>query len=359
MRIAIDIIPLESGHRNRGVGTYTKLLIESLQKYESDHTYSFFTRGQKVPENVDVVHYPYFDPFFLTLPVITSRPTVVTVHDLIPLVFPEHFPAGVRGRLKWQVQRLSLGRTTRIITDSHASKRDIIRIAGIGSHAIDVVRLAPADVFHPVTDKVLLQTVTTKYKLPERFILYVGDINWNKNILGMLEAFSMVKSLKSKVKSSNQELKQDVKLVLVGKAFIERSPEANAIQASIDALGIRDRVIMPGFVPFDDLSALYSLASVYVQPSHYEGFGLPILEAFVCGCPVISSRSPGLSEIAGPAIMVDPNNHGDLATRLEEALAMPAARRLKLIQDGILWARQFSWKLVAHQTVQSYEKSVA
>lgn len=345
MNVAIDVSPLGTGHKNRGVGTYTKLLIEALQKYEKKHSYYFFTRGQDKPKNIDVIHYPYFDPFFLTLPVITSRPTVVTVHDLIPLVFPEHFPAGVRGMIKWQVQRLSLGRTTRIITDSHASKRDIIRIAGIGSHAIDVVRLAPADVFHPVTDKVLLQIVTTKYKLPERFILYVGDINWNKNIPGLLEAFQQFNS-------------KDIKLVLVGKAFVERSPESDAIQARIDALGIRGDVIMPGFVPLNDLPSLYALASVYVQPSHYEGFGLPILEAFACGCPVISMRSPGLSEIAGPAIMVDPKIHGDLSARLQEALAMPVSRRQALIQEGILWARRFSWEAVAHQTVQSYEKTV-
>lgn len=348
MKIAIDTSPLETGHKDRGVGTYTKLLIESLQKYESDHTYSFFTRGQKVPENVDVVHYPYFDPFFLTLPVIKFRSTVVTVHDLIPLVFPERFPAGIRGMIKWQVQRLSLGRATRIITDSDTSKTDIMRIAGIPSQTIDVVRLAPADVFSPVKDKELLRDVATKYNLPDRFILYVGDINWNKNISGLLAAFQKVKSPKSKVK-----------LVLVGKAFTERSPEADAIRASIDAFGVRDHVIMPGFVHFDDLPAFYSLASVYVQPSRYEGFGLPILEAMASGCPVISSRAASLSEIAGPAIMVDPNNHGELATRLKAVLAMPAARRLKLIQDGILWARRFSWEAVAHQTVQAYEKSVS
>lgn len=346
MRIAIDVTPLHTGHRDRGVGTYTKLLIEALQKYESNHTYSFFTRGQKVPENVDLVHYPYFDPFFLTLPVIISRPTVVTVHDLIPLVFPEHFSTGVRGMIKWQLQRLSLAQTTRIITDSDTSKKDVIRIAGISSQIIDVVRLAPADVFRPVTDKTLLQTVATKYKLPERFILYVGDINWNKNILGMLEAFQKFNS-------------REVKLVLVGKAFTERSPEANAIQASIDALGIRDKVIMPGFVAFDDLPEFYSLASVYVQPSRYEGFGLPILEAFACGCPVISSRSPGLSEIAGPTIMVDSNNPSDIASRIRETLTMSMDKRLALIQKGILWAKQYSWEAVAHQTVQSYEKSVA
>lgn len=345
MRIAIDTTPLETGDKDRGVGTYTKLLIEALQKYESKHSYYFFTRAQKVPENVDLVHYPYFDPFFLTLPVIKPHPTVVTVHDLIPLVFPEHFLTGFRGRIKWQVQRLSLCRATRIITDSDSSKTDITRIVGISSDTVDVVRLAPASVFIPVKDKTLLQLAAKKYHLPARFILYVGDINWNKNILALLEAFGKVK--------------QGMKLVLVGKAFIGQSPEANAIRTSINALGIDGEVIMPGFVPFDDLPALYSLAGVYVQPSHYEGFGLPVLEAMASGCPVISSHASSLSEIAGPAVLIDPNNPEDIAMRLREALKMPVDTRLALIQKGILWAKRYSWELVAHQTVQSYKKALA
>ncbi len=345
MRITIDITPLNTGHRNRGVGTYTKLLIEALQKYESKHSYSFFTRGQKLPKNIDVVHYPYFDPFFLTLPFKKPRPTVITAHDLIPLVYPEHFPAGIRGRIKWQVQRLSLRRSTRVITDSDSSKADIMRITGISPDSIDVVRLAPASTFRPVTDQALLRAVRKKYKLPRRFILYVGDLNWNKNITGLLKAF--------------QKVKQDITLVLVGKAFIEGSPEANAIQSSIDALGIRSEVIMPGFVPFDDLPVLYTLANVYVQPSFYEGFGLPILEGMACGCPVISSHASSLSEIAGPAIMIDPNNPDDIAMRLREALNMSTERRQTLIQKGILWAKRFSWEKAARQTVQSYEKAIA
>lgn len=347
MHIAIDTTPLETGDKDRGVGTYTTLLIEALQMYEKKHSYHFFTRRQNVPENVDLVHYPYFDPFFLTLPVIKPHPTVVTVHDLIPHVFPEHFRAGLRGMIKWQVQRLSLGRAMRVITDSDSSKADIIRIAGISPDTIDVVRLAPASGFRRVTDKALLRAVTEKYKLPERFILYVGDINWNKNIHGLLKAFQSV---------MRQAL--SVKLVLAGIAFVDRSPESDAIGESIDALGIRGEVIMPGFVPLNDLPALYSLASVYVQASHYEGFGLPVLEAMASGCPVISSHASSLSEIAGPAVLIDPNNPEDLATRLREALNMSTKTRQTLIRKGILWAKRYSWELVAHQTVRSYEKAV-
>ena len=359
MHIAIDITPLESGHKDRGVGTYTKLLIEALQKYESNHSYYFFTRGQKIPNAVELIHYPYFDPFFVTLPFVYSKLTVITVHDLTPLVFPQHFPAGIRGALKWHYQRARLTCARRVITDSFSSKRDIEHIAGFPEAQIDVVPLAASPKFGQVKDKAELARVKKQYHLPESFVLYVGDVNWNKNIMGMLEAFQKVKSQKSKVKSGNQEIKQDVKLVLVGKAFIDRLSEADAIQASINRLGIRDKVMTPGFVPFEDLPALYSLASVYIQPSHYEGFGLPVLEAMACGTPVVSSRAASLAEIAGPAIAVDPSDPQDIARGLLKALTMTPVKRKALIAAQTKWVQQFSWERVAHQTIESYEKAIS
>jgi len=346
MHIAIDITPLETGHKDRGVGMYTKLLIEALEKYGSNHSYHFFTRGQKIPNDIELIHYPYFDPFFITLPFVYSKPTVVTVHDLIPLVFPEHFPAGIRGALKWHYQRMKLTRVSRIIADSESSKRDIERIAGAPESRIDVVHLAPSSQYRPVTSESLLSAIKTKYKLPEKFILYIGDVNWNKNIVGLLQAF--------------QYLKAQIKLVLAGKAFMNSSlAEAKDIQSQINFLGIRDRVITPGFISFEDLPALYSLACVYIQPSHYEGFGLPVLEAMACGTPVVSSRASSLAEIAGPAITVDPSDSQDIARGLLEALTMTPVKRKALIHAQTQWVQRFFWERVAHQTIASYEKTLA
>ena len=346
MRIAIDTTPLESGHKDRGVGTYTKLLIESLQKHESNHSYHFFTRGQKIPNDIELIHYPYFDPFFVTLPLIYAKSTVITVHDLIPLVFPQHFSSGIRGALKWHYQRMRLTRVSRIIADSESSKRDIERIVGFPKSRIDVVYLAPSSQYRPVTSEPLLSAIKTKYKLPEKYILYIGDVNWNKNIIGLLQAF--------------QYLKAQIKLVLAGKAFINNSlAEAKDIQSQINFLGIRDRVITPGFISFEDLPALYSLASVYIQPSHYEGFGLPVLEAMACGTPVVSSRAASLREIAGPAIAMDPNDSQDIARGLLKALTMTPVKRKALIAAQTKWVQQFSWERVAHQTIESYEKAIS
>ena len=122
MKIAIDISPLQSGHKVRGVGFYLTYLKKALLTYYPDNDYTFFHQGEEIDKSVDLVHYPYFDPFFMTLPLIKKRKTVVTVHDLTPLVFPEHFPAGMKGNLRWQLQKYNLRHVDGIIADSEASK---------------------------------------------------------------------------------------------------------------------------------------------------------------------------------------------------------------------------------------------
>ncbi|MBI5620461.1 glycosyltransferase family 4 protein [Candidatus Gottesmanbacteria bacterium] len=348
MNIAIDCTPLQSGHRDRGVGMYTKLLIEALQKYESHNSYYFFTRGQNIPKNTELIHYPYFDPYFVTLPLFYTKPTIVTVHDLIPLVFPEHFLSGVRGTLTWHYQRTRLASAARILADSRASKSDIERIASISASRIDVIPLAPASIFGQISDKTLLKKVKDHYHLPDRFLLYVGDINWNKNIIGMLEAFQRVKRQASRVT-----------LVLVGKAFLDMNiPEARRIKSFIEQNHLEDSVVYLGGVPSEDLVAIYNLAMVYVQPSLYEGFGLPVLEAMACGVPVVVSRSSSLEEIRGPAISVDPNDHGDVARGIMEALGLNGLARKRLVGGQFKWVKQYSWQRVAGETISSYEKAL-
>lgn len=123
MKIAIDVSPLESGHKVRGVGFYLSNLLDSLNTYFPQHTYHQIKRGEKVPTDADVIHYPYFDPFFITLPLKFSKPTVITIHDLTPLKFPTLFPAGKKGRFKWEIQKRLVKKASRIITDSHNSKK--------------------------------------------------------------------------------------------------------------------------------------------------------------------------------------------------------------------------------------------
>jgi glycosyltransferase involved in cell wall biosynthesis len=348
MRIAISTLPLTTGHKDRGIGTYTRELVEVLKSQKSRHTFTFFARDSEIPKNADAVHYPFFDPFFLTLPVFRGKPTVVTVHDLIPIVFPEHFPRGIRGEVKWQVQRRNLANVTHVITDSECSKRDIIRLVGIDEAKITVVPLAPPASMTPMRDPVKLAATMERYHLPHHFAMYVGDVNWNKNIAGLLHAWQRV--------MARRNLPQDAKLILVGKAFTEPDlPEAIAINDVIRKLRIDDSVVQVGFVPDEDLRALYMLSHACVFPSLYEGFGLPILEAMACGGIVVSSSAASLAEVAGPSLIVDPLDPKDIASGILKACQLPTQKREDLVEEGIAWAKRFTWTKVAKQTINVYE----
>lgn len=348
MIIAINTSPLASGHSGRGVGQYTRQLVAALRRYEPDHEYVEFGGADPVPDQAQLVHYPYFDPFFRTLPLIKRKPTVVTVHDLIPLVFPERFPAGIKGTLKWHAQRISLSWATRILTDSDCSKRDIVRIVGFPDVRIDVVRLAPPEGYAPVIDKAKLAAAAKTYHLPKRFILYVGDINWNKNVSGLLTVFDDI-----------AKRDKTIHLVLVGKAFMNSNiPEARQIDDTILSLGLRDRVLRPGYVPDADMPTLYSLATLYVQPSLYEGFGFPVLEAMSSGCPVVTSGAASLSEIAGPARIIDMADVSSAAATIRAALTMTPKERAAAVTKGLAWAKRFSWQTVARETIAVYKKAV-
>lgn len=338
MHVAIDVTPLESGHKLRGIGSYTKQLIKALKKHKSEHSFTFFTRGQSVPENADLVHYPYFDPFFITLPLIKPKPTVVTVHDLIPIVFSNHFPRGLRGEINWRIQRLSLKNVRAIITDSLSSKQDIARFTRFPQGKIYVVRLAPAKVF-----------VKKKLRVfKNSYILYVGDVNWNKNIPGLLRAFTNIRQ------------KENINLVLVGKQFLNSDlPETIGINGLIKKLSLGSSVKKLGYVSDEELAALYSHAQMYVQPSFAEGFGFPILEAMACGCPVVCSNPSSMSEISGPSVLVNPCKHDDIARGITSVLQLTGDQRERMVQEGFHWVKKFDWQKVARETIQVYESVVA
>lgn len=343
MKVVISLKKLHTASNTRGIGVYTRELVASLQKkFPKD---KFIPTSHAVGDlGADLIHFPYFDPFFLTLNFSRNIKTVVTIHDLIPLRFPERFPSGIRGRLKWLVQKYLVSKVDMIITDSNASKQDIERIIGIDSKKIAVIPLGPNK-----AEKVpvrMTKKIIESHHLPEKYLLYVGDINWNKNVTGLIEAFSKLKD-------------DDLHLVLVGKVFTDKPniKEYKEIVSAISQSGKADKILTLGYVPSHHLSVIYSHATLYVQPSWYEGFGLPILEAMKFGCPVASSSLGSLPEIGGDAVAYfDP---GKNMVKVIESLLLDQQKLEQLKQAGLIQASKFNWDQTAILTHQIYEQVIA
>ena len=331
-RIALDVTPLQSGHRYRGIGQYTKQLLDALRQWEPGHQYKEFTQGQKLPD-CDLVHYPYFDLFFQTLPLVKAKPTIVTIHDIIPLLYPEQYPPGIRGMIKFWIQRFSLTGVSAVITDSVASKNDIAKYLRVPADKIYPIHLAPSANFRAIDDQIYLRTVARKYNLPDQFLLYVGDVSYHKNLSRLLEVVKVV----------------ELPLVMVGKSMTDASlPQTQALLAKMSKLDLEQSVKRLPFLPEDDLVAVYNLATVTVLPSLAEGFGLSILEAMACGCPVVTSNRSSMAEIAGDAaILVDPENVDSIAQGIKAVTRGNQAKE---------WVKHFTWEKTAQETAKVYEK---
>ncbi|MEK7502042.1 MAG: glycosyltransferase family 1 protein [Patescibacteria group bacterium] len=350
MKIAIDVSPIEKKgliqHRVRGVGFYINNLKRSLVKYFPKNKYTFFVRGENLSKDTDLIHYPYFEPFFITLPLFNRCKTIVTVHDLTPLVFPKYFPKGVRGGFKWLIQKASLRKANLIIADSLSSKRDIIKFTGVSEKKIEVIYLAAGEEFKRFkTDDLRLKKIREKYNLPEKFALYVGDVTWNKNLPRLVEAAR----------------KSRIPLVMVGKTLVSSDFDKNnpwnqdllEVQKLVEG---NKNILRVGFVETEDLVVLYNLATVFIMPSLYEGFGLPILEAMACGCPVITTKEGSIPEVAGDAAFyTDAYDSDKIAKDITEVFEDEKLRK-EFSAAGFKQSGKFSWKKTAEQTVRAYEK---
>lgn len=362
MRIAIDVSPLSTGHKVRGVGSYINLLVSNLEKYDRNNKY-VFVEDKKFPKDADIIHYPYFDPFFITLPLHSSKKFIVTVHDLTPLVFPEHFPAGFKGNLKWLVQKRNLKKADIIIADSIVSKNDIVKIVGIPENRVRVVYLAADPAFQKLSTKYWILDTKRKFSLPENFLLYVGDATWNKNLPRLVEAVRQTKYT----------------LVMVGKVWVlpqtpsqrtlsggKGSAQEGEVNSNPWNTDLRDVIrtiegdpqfIRLGFVPTEDLVKIYNLATVFVMPSIYEGFGLPVLEAMNCGCPVITTRQGSLPEVAGDAAAyVDPFDTKSITEGISKIINNEKLGE-ELSKKALEQAKKFSIQQFATNLVKAYEES--
>jgi glycosyltransferase involved in cell wall biosynthesis len=268
------------------------------------------------------------------------------VHDLIPLLLPDYRGGSLQRGYTWLVTQTAR-RADLVLTDSQASRQDIVQHLAVPPGRVQAVLLAADERFKPVTDPVELARVAERYGLPggqgdaaptRGFILYLGGFDVRKNVVGLVRAYARMGELPSFPKDGNSP----IRLVIAGKLPAADTPFTPDPRRIAEEAGVADLVHFTGWVDEADKPALYSLASLFVFPSLYEGFGLPVAEAAACGAPALTSNRTSLPEAAPGAALVDPEDVDALAAAMAEALAAPRPT---------LSAQRRTWLDVASETL--------
>ena len=372
MRIGFDVRPLQTAHKGAGIGTYTFNLLKHLLALQSEDEWLCYTlHGNRQKIDIDLpgqlsIHRPadqthigLWEQLLLPIDILRGRVdlfhatggltqvweicapriqparTVVTVQDLHPLILPHFgFIAATRS-FKWQME--AIRKAARVIAVSENTKQDIIRLVQVPPEHIEVIHMAPGEHFQ-VLERTKVQACLEKYGIEPPFILYVGNYNIHKNIEAIVEAWHHTHPV--------------APLVIVGK----RDSYPRQLQVRIAALGRSNAVHFIGGLSCDspDLVALYNAATVFVFPSLYEGFGLPVVEAMRCGCPVIASRRGSLPEVVGEGgRLVEPDDITGLADEIQRILDDDQWRET-LRTKGLEYVSRFSWQHTAEQTLALY-----
>lgn len=288
----------------------------------------------------DLAHVPYWGA-----PLRSPVPVVVTIHDLIPLVLPQ-YRGGLLGRVYTALVSATAGGTAAVITDSDASKADILARLGLPAEHVHAIPLAAGEQYHPRDNDFVNMAIREKYRLPAQFVLYLGGYDVRKNVDTLLKAYTYVREGGG----------EQFPLVLAGRLPEKDSPRFLNVQAYIDGMGLRDVVRSIGWVDEGDEPALYRLASCFVYPSRYEGFGLPVLEAMSCGTPVVAADSSSLPEVVGEAgFLVPPDNARQMAGAILATLNQDDVAR-ELSEKGLKRASTFSWVRTVARTLDVYEQ---
>lgn len=285
-------------------------------------------------ENIDVFHMP--DHLLPLLPIKAKK--IITVHDLCFYKYPQTF-GFMKRYYKIFLTPLSIKQADFIIADSFSTKSDIIEIFSCNPEKIGVVHLGVSNEFKVLKDFDRLEDAQKKYNLPSNFILFVGTLEKRKNIESLIDAYRILK-----------EKKYEVTLVIVGK----KGWLYQGIFDKVKKYNLENHVVFISGVDQNELVALYNLAKVFVYPSLYEGFGLPVLEAMACGCPVIASNVSSIPEIASNAsILIDPKNIEELCSAIEKVLIDDELRN-GLIKKGLERVKNFTWEKCVKETLAIY-----
>jgi len=286
--------------------------------------------------NISLFHFLYNAPS-LYMPC----PYILTIHDVSYKYIPEMISFKNRFSIFLQL-KLNAKRSKKIIAVSESSKKDIIKFFNVNEDKIDVIYEGVDESFRNKVDENKRKTIINKYELPKKFILYVGTYLPHKNLETLLCAFHSLKT--------NTDIKH--KLVLAGK----KGKNYSVIAKLISDFNLEKDVLRLGFIPDDDLPVIYNLSELFVFPSLYEGFGLPILEAMSCGVPVLASASSCLPEIGGDAAeYFRPKDIEALGKKIFKIIKN-SNLKVELREKGFQRAKLFSWSRMAEKTLELYER---
>lgn len=273
-------------------------------------------------------------------PILIDRPYVLSLYDVSLFLHPHTQPLKSRLLIRTLIPS-SVRRAAAVLTLTESSRRDIVRVLGADEAKVHVVGGAAGSRYQPIAHPDALGRVRERYRLPDAFILYVGTVEPRKNLVRLLRAF---REARAQGRAEH--------LVIAG----QLGWKYRALLEQRDRDGLRGVVHLLGYVPDDDLPALYALARLFAFPSHYEGFGLPIVESMACGTPVLTADRPATAEVAGgAAVLVDPMDEAAMTIALVRVLESDALRA-ELRRKGLVRAAEFSWPRVAAETAAVYAR---
>jgi len=350
--------------RRTGTENYSLQLIRHLLALGSEHAFRLYCDrvvpdgvfGSEATPELRVMPFPRLwthvrlswemvrqppDVLFIpahVLPLHHPRRSVVTIHDLGYLRYPEAHTRRQRVYLRWSTG-WNAHRSAHLLVDSEATKADLVARYRVPPEKMTVVYPGWDETLRPLTDAAALAAVRARYGLEQPYILHVGTLQPRKNLVRLVEAFARMRDA-------------DIQLVLAGK----KGWLAEPIFRKVEELRLGDAVRFPGYVEDADLSALLSGAACFAFPSLHEGFGFPVLEAQACGTPVVASNISSVPEVAGDAaLLVDPHDTEALAAALGRVLH-DEVLRADLIKGGFANVQRFSWRRCAEQTLAVLER---
>ncbi|MCK5569139.1 MAG: glycosyltransferase family 4 protein [Spirochaetes bacterium] len=366
LRLIIDCRMINSS----GIGVYLQNLIpylknhfsltllgnpDEIRKYQwhnNSAIINFFSPIYSVKEQIgyplkikksDIFWTPHYNiPVFP----VRAKKRVATVHDLNHIAFSSTLSFKQKLYARFMVKKV-VTMSDKIITDSFFSYNEIMKYTnGVHDKKISVINLGiDRNIFKQIHKKNILLKVAQKYNLPQRFILYVGNVKPHKNLKSLLKAFH-----KLLIEKTN-----DLSLIIVGKKEGFLTGASKIFTILEENASLKEKVIFTGFVENEELPVFYNLASVFVFPSLYEGFGLPPLEAMACGCPAIVSGTSSLPEICGDAAYyINPLNTDEIADKICTVLIDEDLRQ-ELVTKGIERVKRYNWEESARKHIELFK----